>query len=78
MVEWLLNVTHFNGTHGEISKEGRGMLCWHNDLYKTKLSFEIIKSVNLCIRGSRTPVYKNNESDFLFDFTLNSNSANTI
>ena len=29
-----------------------------------------------CIRGSRTPFYKNNESDFLFDFTLNINSAN--
>ena len=43
---------------------------------RTKLSFEIIKSVNLCIRGSRTPFHKNNELDFLFDFTINTNSAN--
>ena len=43
---------------------------------RTKLSFEIIKSVNLCIRGFRTPFHKNKESDFLFDFTLNTNPAN--
>ena len=36
----------------------------------------MIESVNLCIRGSRIPFHKNNESDFLFDFTLNTNSAN--
>ena len=43
---------------------------------RTKLSFKAIKSVNLCIRGSQTIFQKNNESDFLFNFTLNTNSEN--
>ena len=43
---------------------------------RTELLLEIIKSVNLCITGSRTPFHKNNEPDILFDFTLNTNSAN--
>ena len=40
---------------------------------RTKLSFEILRSINLCVRGSRVPFYKNN--DFLFDFKLNVNTT---
>ena len=32
---------------------------------RTRLSFEIIKSVHMCVRGTRTPFYK--ENDFLTD-----------
>ena len=38
---------------------------------RTRLSFEIIKSVHMCVRGTRTPFYK--ENDFLTDFNLNTN-----
>ena len=42
---------------------------------RTKLSFEILKAVITCIRGSRTPFFKNNEREFLFDFSINTNLA---
>ena len=38
---------------------------------RTRISFEILKSVNLCIRGSRTPFRKRDESEMLNDFRLN-------
>ena len=38
---------------------------------RTKLSFEIVKSVLLCVRGSRTPFRKQNVDSYVMDFKLN-------
>ena len=43
---------------------------------RTRLSFEIIKSVHMCIRGSRTPFHKSN--DVSDDFNLNVNVAEIV
>ena len=42
---------------------------------RTKLSFEILKAVITCIRGSRTPFFKNNEHELLLNFSINTNLA---
>ena len=42
---------------------------------RTKLSFEILRSALLCVRGSRTPFSNNIESGFYGDFALNSKEA---
>ena len=42
---------------------------------RTKLSFEILRSTIMCVRGSRTPFFKNYEHDFLLDFKVNANLA---
>ena len=40
---------------------------------RTRISFEILKSVHTCVRGSRTPFHKN--ADFLDDFSVNARNA---
>ena len=41
---------------------------------RTKLSFEVVKSALLCVRGSRTP-FSSGEQEFLGDFGLNTMEA---
>ena len=41
--------------------------------YRTRLSFEILRSVNICVRGSRRPF--KNANDFEDDFNVNANAA---
>ena len=36
---------------------------------RTRISFEILRSVHTCVRGSRTPFHK--DADFLDDFSVN-------
>ena len=38
---------------------------------RTRLSFEILRSVHWCVRGSRVPFKKRDEGDMLEDFRLN-------
>ena len=40
---------------------------------RTSISFEILRSVHTCVRGSRTPFHKN--ADFLDDFSVNARNA---
>ena len=40
---------------------------------KPRISFEILRSVHACVRGSRTPFHKN--ADFLDDFKVNAWNA---
>ena len=40
---------------------------------KPRISFEILRSVHICVRGSRTPFHKN--ADFLDDFKVNAWNA---
>ena len=42
---------------------------------RTRLSFELLKSTYLCIRGSRTPFYRKHEVN-TDDFKLDINNAN--
>ena len=41
----------------------------------TLLSFEILRSVHTCLRGSRTPLKKIPQGDFIDDCRLNANQA---
>ena len=43
---------------------------------RTKLSFEILKSTILCVRGSRTPWKSRSELDLSEDFRLDAVEAN--
>ena len=40
---------------------------------RTRISFEILRSVHTCVRGSRAPFHKN--VDFLDDFSVNARNA---
>ena len=40
---------------------------------RTRISFEILRSVHTCVRGSRSPFHKN--ADFLDDFSVNARNA---
>ena len=40
---------------------------------RTRISFEILRSVHTCVRGSRTPFHK--DADFLDDFSANARNA---
>jgi len=40
---------------------------------RTRISFEILRSVHTCVRGSRTPFHKN--ADFLHNFSVNARNA---
>ena len=42
---------------------------------RTKLSFELLKSVLLCVRGSRTPFRKQNIDSYVMDFKMNALEA---
>ena len=42
---------------------------------KTLLSFEILRSVHTCVRGSRTPFHKISQGDFIDDCRLNASQA---
>ena len=42
---------------------------------RTKLSFAIIKSVNVCVRGSRTPFRRSTQNVEIEDFALNASNA---
>ena len=42
---------------------------------RTRLSFEILRSVNLCLRGSRVPFKKRSEDEMINDFRLNVSAA---
>ena len=44
-------------------------------LIRTMLSFEILRSVHTCVRGSRTPFHKIPQGDFIDDCRLNANQA---
>jgi len=43
---------------------------------RTRISFEILRSVHTCVRGSRTPFHEN--VDFLDDFSVNARNADTF
>ena len=45
---------------------------------RTRLSFEILRSVNLCLRGSRVPFRKRDECDMIEDFKLNVAAADIM
>ena len=45
---------------------------------RTLLSFEIIRSVHTCVRGSRTPFHKIPRGDFIDDYRLNATQACVI
>ena len=40
---------------------------------RTRISFEILRSVHTCVRGSRTPFHKN--ADFVDDFSDNARNV---
>jgi len=40
---------------------------------RTRISFEILRSVHTCVRGSRIPFHKN--ADFLDDFSVNARNV---
>ena len=40
---------------------------------RTRISFEILRSVHTCVRGSRTPFHKN--AGFLGDFSVNARNT---
>ena len=42
---------------------------------RTLLSFEILRSVHTCVRGSRTPFHKIPQGDFIDDCRLNAGEA---
>ena len=42
---------------------------------RTLLSFEILRSVHTCVRGSTTPFYKIPQGDFIDDCGLNASQA---
>ena len=42
---------------------------------RTLLSFEILRSVHTCVRGSRTPFHKIPQGDFIDDCRLNASEA---
>ena len=42
---------------------------------RTRIAFEILRSVHLCVRGSRVPFNKRNEVEMLEDFPLNVDAA---
>ena len=42
---------------------------------RTLLSFEILRSVHTCVRGSRTPFHKIPQGDFIDDCRLNAGQA---
>ena len=42
---------------------------------RTMLSFEILRSVHTCVRGSRTPFHKIPQEDLIDDCRLNANQA---
>ena len=42
---------------------------------RTLLSFEILRSVHTCVRGSRTPFHKIPQGDFIDDRRLNATQA---
>ena len=43
---------------------------------RTRISFEILRSVHTCVRGSRTPFHKN--AAFLDDFSVNARNADIL
>ena len=43
---------------------------------KTCISFEILKSVHTCLRGTRTPFHKN--ADYLDDFSVNARDEDIL
>ena len=43
---------------------------------ETCISFEILKSLHTCLRGSRTPFHKN--ADFLDDFSVNARDEDIL
>ena len=45
---------------------------------RTRLSFEILKAVNLCLRGSRVPFRKREEGEMIADFKLNVAAADIL
>ena len=42
---------------------------------RTLLSFEILRSVHTCVRGSRTPLHNTSQGDFIYDCRLNASQA---
>ena len=62
--------------HEEISgtiKTG-GEVSW----IRTRVSFEVMRSVHLCVRGSRVPFKKRDETDMLEDFRLNVHAVGIV
>ena len=45
---------------------------------RTRLSFEILKSVHMCVRGSRVPFTKKDESEMVNDYRLNVVAADIL
>ena len=42
---------------------------------RTRIAFEILRSVHLCVRGSRVPFKKRDEAEMLEDFRQNVDAA---
>ena len=80
-VEWGTFTPLVMGTNGGMGEECRSQLAnklaaKQNESYNTvitwiraKLSYEILRSAVLCVRGSRTP-YKSGQRELTFEFTL--------
>ena len=45
---------------------------------RTLLSFEILRSVHTCVRGSRSPFHKIPQGDFIDDCRLNASQACSV
>ena len=58
---------------GQTFPKERRVLCRAISWLRTRISFEILRSVHTCVRGSRTPFHKN--ADFLDDFSVNARNA---
>ena len=59
----------------KISEKGGEQYATITAWLRTKLSFEILKSALLCIRGSRTIFKRSNYEDYVLDFHLNAFEA---
>ena len=60
---------------GEIGREGRWRLPFVISWLRTRTSFEILKSVNTSIRGSRQPFFRNEVAD---DFIVHCKAADHL
>ena len=80
------------GTNGEMGEEcsrflsqlANKLAAKQNETYntvitwiRTKLSYELLRSVVLCVRGSRIP-YKSGQRELTFEFTLDSVEARIV
>ena len=70
------NATFPQQPSGQTFPKERRVLCQCHIWLRTRISFEILRSVHTCVRGSRSPFHKN--ADFLDDFSVNARNADII